>query len=447
MFTYPMFSGIAGATLKSFQATCNADATNHVLDTPSGIEVGELLVVMIGYFTGGNTGTKERWETVSIPAGWTKAIEACVTQVGVVVFWKIADGTEGSSTTFTSVITVDSCARYARISGYNADRPITSIVQEVASATSIVTSPVYAEGDNSLGLHLSAMDDPHVSTIDTSGTDWVDQGITQTGLTTADVQTQFLTKELSEGEDVSITTATGGIAEQLAGVTVVVNSNKLLSSYTGPTIADYTYNGTLVKATSVVLTAPSGITAGDLLVVTGHQDNPTAGDDFSTPAGFTEIGQNGGSASDCHVGMWYKVAVGGEGNVTLTSSFSNAIAGSYIRITGANATTPLDSSSERAEDAVTTNNYEWWTPGNSTAANCLSILIGTVYDDAYMTITGPRYSTLINQPYDAGFTDGTCVAVSTGHLIESGVNGGPVWLHKGDPSTQQSIVMMANFKA
>lgn len=449
MFTYPIMASttMPSVVMEGFQATCQATATSHTYDTPADIAVGELLVVLIGYYTGGNSGTKERWETASQPAGWTKVTETNTTLVGCTAFWKIADGTEGASTTFTTAIpSVDSCARYIRLSGVDSDFAITSSTNDSQTTASLVTPAVYADSDNSIGLHISAMEDPNISTIDASGTDWVDNGITQTGLTTSDVQTQFLSKELSEGTDVSITTDTGGTAQVMSGLTLVINPMTFAGSYLGPIIDNYTYNGTTSKETSVVLTAPSGIVAGDLLVVTAHQDNATAGDDFTGPAGFTEIGQNGGSVSDVHVGMWYKVAVGGEGNQTITSSVSQCIAGAYFRITGADGVTPLDSSSEMAEDAVATNNVVWWTPGNSTAANCLSILVAAMDDDAYMTVTGPRYGTLINQAYDAGFSDGTCVAISVGRFAGSGVNGGPVFKHMGDPSTHNSIVMMANFK-
>lgn len=96
-------------------------------------------------------------------------------------------------------------------------------------------------------------------------------------------------------------------------------------------------------ATQLVISAPAGIVSGDLLLAWVAKDG--GGDTFTTPSGWSTYGTKVGSTSTgVAVQLFYKIATGSDGSVTLASSGSSApMMGRYIRISGADRTNPFNS--------------------------------------------------------------------------------------------------------
>ena len=129
--------------------------------------------------------------------------------------------------------------------------------------------------------------------------------------------------------------------------------------------------------TSLTLTAPSGITADELLLIIVGSDDATDTIQFSTvETGWTKLGENAnGGTSDCHVGVFYKIAGGSEGNVTIDHVSSDEIMGWYMRVSGVDTITPINTS---LFGQAAANSYIIYPADSITTdvADCLLIMAG-----------------------------------------------------------------------
>lgn len=96
-------------------------------------------------------------------------------------------------------------------------------------------------------------------------------------------------------------------------------------------------------ASSITLTAPTGITSGDLLLLICMDDADNQGTTlFVAPAGFVSINSAQNGANDTTVNVFWKIAVGGETAITVDhSGVSDELMGWFVRVTGTDTTTPV----------------------------------------------------------------------------------------------------------
>lgn len=85
----------------------SSDSTNHVMTMPSGVNSGDLLVA----FHMLQTNTVD----ITAPSGWTNIVDGSSNVWG---FYKVSDGTEGASQTFTTASSTTSGHIVYRITGY-----------------------------------------------------------------------------------------------------------------------------------------------------------------------------------------------------------------------------------------------------------------------------------------------------------------------------------------
>lgn len=97
-------------------------------------------------------------------------------------------------------------------------------------------------------------------------------------------------------------------------------------------------------ADSITLTAPAGITAGELLLIIVGDDDVGAGPEFSNNvSGWNFLATAGNATADAHIAVYWKEATGSEGNVVVNpASTGDDIFGWYIRISGADTADPFD---------------------------------------------------------------------------------------------------------
>ena len=96
--------------------------------------------------------------------------------------------------------------------------------------------------------------------------------------------------------------------------------------------------------TSVVVTAPAGISSGDLLIAAVSTDGSTAGS-LASPAGWTLLDRGSDSATTVTLGVWYKIAGASEpANYTFTWTGNEQAYGWVMRFTGHNSSTPINAS-------------------------------------------------------------------------------------------------------
>jgi hypothetical protein len=92
------------------------DTTNHYVNMPSTVDVGDLLIVLFA---------NDRNESVTIPGGWTElASDASGPHIRSSVFYKIAAGTEGGTTVnFITSAAEEAAAQVYRITNWHGTTP------------------------------------------------------------------------------------------------------------------------------------------------------------------------------------------------------------------------------------------------------------------------------------------------------------------------------------
>jgi hypothetical protein len=144
-----------------------------VLDKPTGVAVGDLLLILVG---NDNTTNTDQWDNATLkPTGFTLIGEGGTTNsdVHVASFWRIADATEGASFTVPAQ-SANSCVGFCiRYSGVDTTTPI-----HVASAGNTdLASPFDITGvtttvDDCLVVCVVIHDGGNVTTFSVSGTGW-----------------------------------------------------------------------------------------------------------------------------------------------------------------------------------------------------------------------------------------------------------------------------------
>jgi hypothetical protein len=193
----------------------------------------------------------------------------------------------------------------------------------------------------------------------------------------------------------------------------VVNQQALGSVATPPIIeAVEKSQGT---TTSITLTAPAGITAGDLLVIIcGNSRNNWVAPVYSSiPAGWT-VAHNGnvGGSYDCGLFSMYKIADGTETDISITVDYTTAWVGFYLRISGANASTPVWDTGAIPYGYVPGYTHPDYTlsgiPAEITTPNTLLLAFGGVSKNITYSVSGDGWSMVdqgveTNSPGEAVF--------------------------------------------
>jgi len=123
--------------------------------------------------------------------------------------------------------------------------------------------------------------------------------------------------------------ATAGVLTQLQN----------LSS--GPIVESWAVSAS--NTNDLTCTLPSGVAAGNLLIVLGLNDYTSFNaSSINTPAGYTQLFDYGNVNTDCWVQAWWKIASGSEVAPHITTSPSGYKVGWCLRITGHDASTPID---------------------------------------------------------------------------------------------------------
>ncbi len=91
----------------------NVSSVNHLIGLPAGIESGDLLIINIAEYTGGGGGV------TFTCAGWTQLFTELSSYAKLHTFYKIANGSEGQTVTFTCSNSIYSAHTSYRISNYS----------------------------------------------------------------------------------------------------------------------------------------------------------------------------------------------------------------------------------------------------------------------------------------------------------------------------------------
>ncbi len=120
---FPEFVGTAA--LSNVATT----ATTHTINLPSGIVSGELLVML--FICDDNP-------TVTGPSGWTALEASAGSSLRFRLYYRVADGSEGSTATITTSVAKPSAAICVRIQGHNTptSAPVSANASEASSTSS-----------------------------------------------------------------------------------------------------------------------------------------------------------------------------------------------------------------------------------------------------------------------------------------------------------------------
>ena len=378
-----VFGGGAYPIVEDFETTTLGTAgAGMTINSPGGINAGELLVLLIST----STSSGEFSGDVNPIAGWnwagsSNAMGGAGNLTDSNVFWKIATGAEGNvAVTFrTNAIAV---ARYLRISGADPVSPISNVVglDETTTDNSITLDGIEVNSPFTLGVFLGNYRDTVITSLSINNS-WVEQSEVSAGASTG-LRSLFATREFAATGDSGDTQFTANDSRQKACVMFGVNPTEFEEdAYSGPVVAGI-QKSTLASAnTSFTLVSPGSISAGDLLIAAVANDEPASGDLMSTPAGWTKVAEAGSSTTDCHASLYYKVAVGGETNIAITTTNASEWVGWYLRVTGAATSSVLDTSANADQN---TNLGTWQMPAGitTTVDNCFGAGIISVDTNA-----------------------------------------------------------------
>lgn len=214
-----------------------------------------------------------------------------------------------------------------------------------------------------------------------------------------------------------------------------------------PVIESQQYTRNTSSTTSLLLSAPSGITAGDLLVIIIGSDyastiNPFFDQSTSAPSGWTFHGTVGSDTPDVHLGVFYKIATGSETSERVYGAATSYLGGWYLRISGAHAEYPLTVCSRKETSSGTTHVI----PQTITPIDDCLALYAIVYDGADTDFSTPTGWTELDDTY-FGPTNGSAsygsIAFGSKSMATAGVTGDAsitVSLSDGSSSFQFAII-------
>jgi hypothetical protein len=145
-------------------------STTIELTKPSGVAVGDLLVLLVG-----NEDTGAAAEFSDNLSGWNFLWDTGngTSDCHIAAFWRIATGGEGATVTITAASSDYMFGWYLRIDGHNADTPINaSGAEQIGSGSSTAIGGVSTDVADCLCIALGAFDGADGVPATVSGTGW-----------------------------------------------------------------------------------------------------------------------------------------------------------------------------------------------------------------------------------------------------------------------------------
>src|SRR3990170_8004711 len=183
-----------------------------------------------------------------------------------------------------------------------------------------------------------------------------------------------------------------------------------------PTVATVNYSEEISSVTTHDVLVPTGISAGDLLLLFLSIDgNPTISD---MPAGWNNI--MGATTANLRGEAWYKFAAGGESDFAYTSSVTERSANRTWRATGAHASSAPEFSAQESGFASSAN-FPTATPSWGAEDNlwvCFAALDGSISATGYPTnFTDNQFT-----DESGGGVDGAGVGICSQNLNAASLN-------------------------
>ena len=423
-------------------ATTTDTATNSITATkPTGVEVGDLLVcVGYGYRTLGHVDT---------PTGWTELWNADGVLGDNWAQYKVADSGDVSATNYTwsfyddaSETTTDGVddAKVViyRISGFSGDaEDIYSVTGVTANdATPTFTAdfdPISPNG----GLIMQTRCSDSTENVSYSDYEIISAGANPTWTEVyddswgSDEMDISLAHAIYEDND-AITgfgyTITSATISSVAGALIVIRAQNPVPDPVP--VVESVSSASTISGGSVTVTAPTGITTGDLLVGFFSAFRPGGTQTSALPAGWTDIQAQSTSGTRLTARAFYKIAELADESATdytFTSSGADYCQGAILRISGAASGSEITVS----EVDYITNNASTSISHTATSTpisvNSLAIIYATGHDFSITaTVTTSGYTSTPSATWTEradighrdGVSDGSSLAVATAPITD-----------------------------
>jgi type II secretory pathway pseudopilin PulG len=356
----------AVVTFETFnEAKDAADSATLPISTPL-VNTGDLLIAAVA--TDEDTST-----TLSAPSGWTLINRGSYNSaVTLGAWWRIATATEPASHTFTWTGGQQAYGWMMRFTGHNSTSPINTSSATGGSSSTPTSPAVTTTVDNCLILRLGAFNNDDV-VIDSPG---------------------------------------------LSGHTAITMDESSASSGGAVVYQGFNEGKRTANGTSVTVTAPSGISSGDLLIAAVSTDGSTSGS-LASPAGWTLLDRGSDSATQVTLGVWYKIAGASEpANYTFTWTGNEQAYGWIMRFTGHNSSTPINTSAFQA--GTSTSSTPPCPSVTTTVANTMIVRIGA-FDRALITVDSPGLSGHTTITMDRSNTNSNACSGGAGYKQQAAI--------------------------
>lgn len=143
-------------------------------------------------------------------------------------------------------------------------------------------------------------------------------------------------------------------------------------------------SGTATSSNNVTVTKPTGVTAGDLLVIIGNSSSSSFACSGFT-SGDTWLYDGGGAVSDCEVRLLYRIADSSDvsaSNYTVTGDSSNNGIVVMFRISGWSSGNPIYQSAAAGWAPTVSGTHTVSGLSIPRVGNQILIMVGASYDDA-----------------------------------------------------------------
>lgn len=319
------------------------NGTSLVVTTPTPIQPGDVMIAWL-YLSATNT-------TVAIPAGWNLGRHRDVgSGPTIAVYWRLVDGSEPASYTFTLGQAVRAIATVAAYSGLSPTSPVGSLrTVEPGGSSTTLTIPATTAGLDNTWYAVTA---GARKSVDPGPTFTIDEG---TDAERSDDTTVGGTSGSRPGQavyDSNGVVTRGAVNDRVVTVTGALNNNMFVAWQT-ELISDETtgtgplgYRGAVSGAAQTTNPTPATVNLdasfvqnGDLLIAVTTR---LGGSGVTPPAGFTRV-MFSPTGSFVHE-VYYKIATSEPGTLTWVNG---AASGSiYLSValsaySGANASSPI----------------------------------------------------------------------------------------------------------
>lgn len=226
--------GIGGGIVLESGWTSNTAVPNSslTLTKPTGVQVGDLLLIIVG---NDNTTATAQWNNIGLkPSGFTFINEAgnASSQAHTAAFYRIADGTEGTTVNVPAQSSNDYWGYYMRLTGVDTASPINVTGTDYNSAANLLNHPVTSittTVSEALAFYTLSGDGGDTYPFSVAGTGWVEQAEIQAGTLGTNAAGTWGTRAMSTAGATGAATVTMTASDGASGFQFAIRPSPLSS--------------------------------------------------------------------------------------------------------------------------------------------------------------------------------------------------------------------------